>query len=139
MAENKTKPTELAPIDFVNSVEHPQRKADALFLLDWFKKITGEEPVMWGPSLIGYGKYTYKYASGHGGEFFRTGFSPRKQNMSIYVMCGFDESPDLMQKLGKFKTGKSCLYVNKLADIDLEVLQQLVEDSLVYMKEKYGD
>ena len=139
MAENKTKPTELAPIDFVNSVEHPKRKADALFLLDWFKKLTGEEPIMWGPSLIGYGKYTYKYASGHGGEFFRTGFSPRKQNMSIYVMRGFDESLELMQKLGKFKTGKSCLYVNKLADIDLDVLQQLVEDSLVYMKEKYGD
>ena len=92
---------------------------------------------MWGPSIIGFGTYHYKYASGREGDWMLTGFSPRKTKHSLYIMAGFKRFDDLMQKLGKYKTGKSCLYVNKLEDIDEEVLRQLIRESMEYMKEKY--
>ena len=97
------------------------------------KEITGEEPVMWGTSIIGFGSYQYKYASGREGEWFLTGFSPRKQNITLYIMSGFDQYDQLLAKLGKYKTGKSCLYINKINDIDTDVLKELVKQSVEHM------
>ncbi|RPI72272.1 MAG: DUF1801 domain-containing protein [Ignavibacteriales bacterium] len=93
---------------------------------------------MWGPSIIGFGDYHYKYESGREGDFFITGFSPRKQNLTLYIMPGFKRYEELMQNLGKFKTGQSCLYIKKLEDVDLKVLKELIADSVKYMKEKYN-
>jgi len=98
------------------------------------KKITGEEPVMWGSSIIGFGNYTYKYASGREGDWMLTGFSPRKQALTLYIMSGFDAYEGLLGKLGKFKTGKSCLYVKKMEDVDQDVLEELVKQSVDHMK-----
>ena len=137
MAENKTKPTEASVIEFINQVEDEQKKQDAFVILELMKSITKEEPVLWGPSLIGFGNYHYKYESGREGDFFIVGFSPRKTALTIYIMPGFERYNDFMQKLGKFKTGKSCLYLKKLADIDLEVLTELIKASVDYMIEKY--
>lgn len=138
MAKNKTQPTNQSVESFLNAVENEQRKKDGFEVLEMMKKITGEEPVLWGPSLIGFGNYHYKYESGREGDFFRTGFSPRKTALTLYIMSGFSRYDDLMQKLGKYKTGKSCLYVKKLDDVDREVLIELIEESLMFMKEKYG-
>ena len=102
------------------------------------KTITGEEPKMWGSSIIGFGAYHYKYDSGREGDMPKVGFSPRKQSLTLYIMNGFDRYEELMEKLGKHKTGKSCLYVNKLADIDEGVLKELITLSFHYMNEKYG-
>ena len=137
MAENKTQPTNQSVESFLNAVENEQRKKDGFEVLEMMKKITGEEPVLWGPSLIGFGNYHYKYESGREGDFFRTGFSPRKTALTLYIMSGFSRYEDLMQKLGKYKTGKSCLYVKKLDDVDREVLTALIKESLKFMKEKY--
>ena len=93
---------------------------------------------MWGPSIVGYGEYHYKYDSGREGDFLITGFSPRKQALTVYIMPGFSQYDDLMTKLGKYKTGRSCLYINKLEDIDLKVLETLIKKSAAYMKKKYG-
>ena len=138
MAENKTQPTKQSVTSFLNAVENEQRKKDGFEVLELMKEITGEEPVLWGPSLIGFGKYHYKYESGREGDFFRTGFSPRKTALTLYIMSGFSRYDDLMSKLGKYKTGKSCLYLKKLDDVDREVLRELIEESLKFMKEKYG-
>ena len=100
------------------------------------KKITKEEPKMWGPSIIGFGSYHYKYASGREGDFFLTGFSPRKQSLTLYIISGFKRYDELMKKLGKHKTGSSCLYINKLEDIDMKVLKELITESVKYMKTK---
>lgn len=137
MSTNKTQPTDTDPMDFIASVENENRRQDAELMLGIMEEITGEKPVMWGPSLIGYGAYHYKYDSGREGDFFMTGFSPRKQNMALYIMPGFDRFPELMGKLGKHKTGKSCLYINKLKDVDMDVLKTLIEEGYRYMKNKY--
>ncbi len=100
-------------------------------------EITGNRAKMWGPSIVGYGKYHYKYESGREGDFFLTGFSPRKQALTIYIISGFSINPKLMEKLGKYKTGKSCLYVKKLDDLDRSVLAQLVKESVAYIRKKY--
>lgn len=134
--ELKTKVTNVSVIDFINAVGHDQKKEDAYVLLDLLAEITGEEPKMWGPSIIGFGTYHYKYASGQEGDFMAAGFSPRKAKHSIYIMSGFDAHPELMAKLGKYKTGKSCLYVNKLSDIDLNVLKELIHESYQWIKNK---
>ena len=138
-ADNKTKPTAVTPAKFIETVDHPQRKADAKLLLKWFAEVTGLKPKMWGPSLIGYGRYHYKYESGREGDFFLTGFSPRKANLVFYITPGYREEAmqERLSRLGKYKTGKSCLYVNKLADIDLGVLREIVEDGVAYMRENY--
>ena len=138
-AENKTKPTGVTPAKFIASVEHPQRQADAKVLLKWFSEVTGLKPKMWGPSMIGYGRYHYKYETGREGDFFMTGFSPRKTSLSLYIMPGyqFDSMQEKLSRLGKYKTGKSCLYINKLADIDMEVLREIVGEGLAYMRENY--
>ena len=137
MKENKTKLNDSSVMDFLNSVENEKRKSDALIVLDLMKKLTKEEPKMWGSSLVGFGTYHYKYESGREGDFFLTGFSPRKQSLTLYIMNGFERYDKLMSQLGKYKTGKSCLYINKLEDIDLEVLQKLIVESVDYMKNKY--
>jgi hypothetical protein len=101
------------------------------------KDVTGEEPKMWGQGIVGFGTYHYVYASGREGDWPLAGFSPRKRNLTLYIMAGFKRYDDLMSKLGKYKTGKSCLYINKLDDIDLDVLRELVHHSIEYMKQKY--
>ena len=130
MAENKTHPTTADVPAFLNAVAHPTRRADALALDALFQEITGWQPRLWGPSIIGYGQYHYRYATGREGDFLATGFSPRKANLSIYIMPGYQEYGAILSRLGKHKTGKSCLYVNKLADIDMAVLAELIRARL---------
>lgn len=139
MAELKTKPTGEDVRSFLEGVEHEGRREDAFALLAIMQNVTGEAPRMWGPSIVGFGDYHYRYESGREGDWFLTGFSPRKQNLSLYIMAGFDRYDGLLSRLGKFKTGKSCLYVNKLADIDQAVLQELIADSVHYLRERYGE
>ena len=133
MAELKTQKNDGDVEVFLNNVAHDKRRADAFQVLELMKEVTGEAPKMWGDSIIGFGSYHYTYASGREGDWFLTGFSPRKQNLTLYIMAGFDEYDDLMARLGKFKTGKSCLYINKLEDIDQDVLKELVEKSAEHM------
>lgn len=133
MAELKTQKTEASVEAFLNTVEHDRKRADSFEILNLMKEVTGEEPVMWGPSIIGFGSYHYKYASGRDADWFLTGFSPRKQNLTLYIMSGFDAYDKLLAKLGKYKTGKSCLYINKLEDVDMDVLRDLVKKSVEHM------
>lgn len=126
MAEPKTKPTNVSVDKFLAGVTDPARREDCLTVLRMMKRITGEDPVMWGPSMVGFGTYHYKYASGQEGDWFLAGFSPRKTDLTLYVTPGLHRYPDLLKRLGKHKTGKSCLYVKRLADVDLDVLGELV-------------
>ncbi len=134
--ELKTKITDASVTEFLDNVEPEQKRLDAYEILDLMKEVTGEPPKMWGPSIIGFGTYHYKYASGQEGDFMATGFSPRKAKHSLYIMGGVENYPELLSKLGKYKNGKSCLYVNKLADIDKEVLKDLVKASYDYIRNK---
>jgi len=138
-ANNKTQPTKVAAADFINTVEPEKKRADAATLLGFFNRVTGLKPAMWGSAIIGYGRYRYKYESGREGEHMLTGFSPRKANLVVYVMPGYryGEMEEKLSRLGKHKLGKSCLYINKLADIDLDVLEEIVLDGVAYMREKY--
>ena len=129
MAANKTQPTTQKVSEFIAGIEDTGKRADCRELMKMMSGVTGNRAKMWGPSIVGYGKYHYKYASGREGEFFLTGFSPRKQAISVYVMSGFESNPELMEKLGKYKTGKSCLYIKKLDDIDRSVLTKSYLDS----------
>lgn len=126
MAENKTKVTAQDVQAFVAAVPHPTRAKDARTLDALFRKVTGWQPQMWGPSIIGYGRYSYTYKSGRSGEFLATGFSPRKSNLSIYIMPGYADFGPILSRLGKHKFGRSCLYINTLADVDLKVLEELI-------------
>ena len=126
MSDNKTQPTDVQVSEFLQSVEHPTRRADAVALDALFRKLTGYDPVMWGPSIVGYGSYHYVYDSGREGDFLATGFSPRKANLSIYIMPGYTDFGSILGRLGKHKKGASCLYINKLADVDLDVLGELI-------------
>lgn len=137
MSDLKTQPTQKNVKQFINSLTNEKRKQDAFELLELFEDITKQKAVIWGNSIIGFGQYHYKYKSGREGDWPVTGFSPRKQNLSIYVMLGFSRYQDLMNKLGKFKTGRSCLYVNKLEDIDIPVLTTLLQQSIADMKKHY--
>ncbi|MGE0589711.1 MAG: DUF1801 domain-containing protein [Cyclobacteriaceae bacterium] len=137
MAELKTKKNTASVEGFLGKVRDKQRKEDCLKVLELMKKATGEKPVMWGTSIVGFGSYHYVYASGKEGDWPLTGFSPRAQNLTLYIMPGFDKYDDLMSKLGKYKTGKSCLYLKKLDDVDQYVLQKLIGESVKYMKTKY--
>ncbi len=138
MAENKTKPTSSRVSDFLSGVENPVRRADARKVARMMGRVTGKRAKMWGTSIVGYGKYSYQYASGHKGDWMLTGFSPRKQNLAIYIMPGFEPFRPLLDKLGKYKTGKSCLYINRLDDVDETVLEKLVADSVKLMKERHN-
>ena len=130
MAENKTKPTAKSVPEFMEQIQNPQRKADCRKLASLMEQITGSEPKMWGDSIVGFGVYHYKYASGREGDWFLAGFSPRKQNLTVYIMGYLEYYQDYLERLGKFKHGKGCLYINKLGDIDLKVLEELIRTSL---------
>lgn len=136
---NKTLPTKASVRKFVDGIEHPTRRSDARTLLVLFKKITGENPVMWGESIAGFGQYHYKYESAREDDMPMTGFSPRKANLALYVMDGFKDRDALLTKLGKHKTSAACLYINKLADIDETILSKLIEKSYKHMKLSYPD
>ena len=137
MAELKTKLNDANVVSFLQSVKDEKRKLECMTVLALMKKITKVEPAMWGDSIVGFGSYHYKSDSGREGDWFITGFSPRKQNLTIYIIAGFNQYPELMKNLGKFKTGSSCLYINKLADIDMKVLEELIGQSYQYMKKKH--
>ena len=138
MAELKTKVNESDVLKFINHIEHKTRKEDSLILLEMMKEVSGEEPKMWGESIIGFGTYHYKYeGTGREGDWMRIAFSPRKQNLSIYLMNGYSESTQLLNKLGKHKIGKACLYINKLKDVDLNILKELMKESIDYMNKNY--
>lgn len=126
MADNKTEVTEVAIAEFLAQVEPERRRADAQRLDEIFREVSGFEPRMWGPSIVGYGRYHYKYESGREGDFLATGFAPRKANLVIYIMPGYTDFSAILARLGKHKIGKSCLYINKLNDIDLGVLKELI-------------
>jgi hypothetical protein len=125
MAELKTQPTGVDPRGYIASVEHPVRRADAELLLGLLGDASEQEPRMWGPSIIGYGSYHYRYASGHEGDACAIGFSPRKANLALYGLLHASEAAGLLPRLGKHRTGAGCLYINKLADVDLDVLSDL--------------
>ena len=134
MTELKTKPTTQTAHEFLTaSVMDDARRADCFTLIELMKKATGCHPVMWGPSIVGFGKYHDRGASGREGDWMVTGFSPRKNDLTLYIMPGFDNYADLMQKLGKYKTGKSCLYLKRLADVDKKLLKQLITASVKAM------
>jgi hypothetical protein len=137
MAELKTKVSNASVQDFLNSIEPESKRQDAFTLLELFEKITREEAKLWGSSIIGFGTYHYKYDSGQEGDACLTGFSPRKANLTIYIMPGFKQYQDLLEKLGKHKTSVSCLYINKLSDINIDVLSQLIKKGYTDMKKKY--
>jgi len=134
MAELKTKKNEASVEKFLDGVKDAKKREDSYIILKIMKQITKADPKMWGTSMIGFGSYHYKYSSGREGDWFVTGFSPRKQNLTLYIMSGFSKYPDLLKKLGKFKTGKSCLYINKIEDIDINILKELIKQSVGYLK-----
>lgn len=139
MAELKTKPTNQSAREFLNTIEPKQKQEDSLILLEMFQKVTGEKPVMWGSSILGFGKYHYKSEkSAQEGDWMLVGFSPRKQNLTLYIMHGNDKSQELLAKRGKHKSSGGsmggCLYINKLSDVDKTVLSKLIEKSFHYMK-----
>lgn len=138
MADLKTKKNQASVQQFLASVENEKRRKDAQVVLKLMREITGEKPAMWGPSIVGFGSYHYRYESGREGDWMLTGFSPRKQALTLYIMDGFDGHDHLMSKLGKYKTGKSCLYVKSLEDVDMDVLRELVTESVAYMRRTYG-
>ena len=137
VAGNKTRPTRASVTGFMSGIEDPQQRRDAKRVAAMMRKATGSRARMWGPSIVGYGRYHYRYASGREGDFMITGFSPRKQSLTVYIMPGFKPFASLMRKLGKYKTGKSCLYIKRLQDVDEDVLQQLISESVEHMRDKY--
>jgi hypothetical protein len=138
MAETKTKPTEVPVKDFIDKVDSEQVRDDCRTLVKMMKKITGSPPKMWGPSIVGFGKYHYKYASGHEGDAPLAAFSPRKGNLTVY-MLEFPGRESLLKKLGKAKTSKACIYVKKLDDIDMDVLEKIVKGSMDHTMKLYPD
>ncbi|MBI5950136.1 MAG: DUF1801 domain-containing protein [Chloroflexi bacterium] len=135
MAELKTKLNDASVIDFLNGIKDKGKRADSFEILKMMGQVTKQEPKMWGSSIVGFGEYHYKYKSGREGDWFVTGFSPRKQNLTLYVMGGFTPHTDLLKKLGKYKTGVGCLYINKLADVDVKVLKELLKQSVKAAKQ----
>lgn len=132
MSDLKTRPTSESVTDFLNGVPDEKKRRDAFELLELMKRVTNEEPKMWGPSIVGFGSYHYKY-SGREGDWFVAGFSPRKHALTLYIMSGFSKHDELMEKLGNHKTGKSCLYIKKLEDVDTDVLEELLRRSAEYV------
>ena len=131
MAELKTKLNDGDVIAFLNSVENEQRKKDSFIVLEMMKEITGKEPKMWGASIVGFDTYHYVYASGREGDWMKIGFSPRKQALTLYLNAGYEERlPKLLEKLGKYKTGKACLYIKKMEDVNPDVLREMILESL---------
>ena len=137
MAENKTKATSASVTEFIGSIDDKQMQADSRKVAAMMRRATGKRARMWGASMVGYGTYHYRYASGREGDFMITGFSPRKRALTIYIMPGFAPFDKLMARLGKYKTGKSCLYIKRLADVDENVLERLIGASVEYMRKTY--
>jgi hypothetical protein len=137
MAERKTKATAVAPADFIAAVSDPVRRADAETLCALMARLSGEPAAMWGPTIIGFGSYSYTYDSGHSGEMCRIGFSPRKAEQVLYVLGGGEAEAELLARLGKHRTGKSCLYIKRLADVDMGVLEAVIAASLARMDAAY--
>ncbi|MGB8800609.1 MAG: DUF1801 domain-containing protein [Candidatus Acidiferrales bacterium] len=137
MAENKTKPTKISVAAFILALTDPTRRADAKTLVKLMQGVAGEKPKMWGPSIIGFGSYHYRYDTGREGDMPLIGFSPRKAAIVLYNMIGFSDSAALLAKLGKHSTGKGCLYIRKLADVDQKVLQALAVKSVAGMRARY--
>lgn len=137
MAELKTKATKASVQAFINAIEDEERRKECRELHKMMRAITGKKSQMWGSSIVGFGNYHYKYKSGRDGNWFITGFSPRKQALTVYIMPGFSRYPSLMKRLGKFKLGASCLYLKRLDDVDRDVLHSLIEQSVGDMHEIY--
>ena len=137
-SQNKTIATKQDVSTFVEAIKDQAQISDTKELIRLMKKITGEKPVIWGDSIVGFGTYHYKYASGREGDFMKIGFAPRKNKFSIYIMAGFRRYEELLADLGNYKTGKSCLYIKNLGQIDKKVLSELIDQSYRYMTEKYG-
>ena len=137
MAEPKTIPNNQSVEAFIDSVEPETKRDDAGEILNLMKKITGEKPAMWRPSIVGFGKYKYVYESGRAGDWMLTGFSPRKQALTLYLMSGYEKLGGLLEKLGKYKNSVSCLYIKRLSDIDMNVLEEMIRESIKIIKKRY--
>lgn len=135
--EQKTKETDASVVEFIESVDSPKKREDAYKLLQIFEETSGFEAKMWGPSIIGFGSYHYKYETGHEGDAPLVGFSPRKAKISLYFATGDTERENLLEKFGKHTTGKACIYINKLADVDIEVLRSLITQSIRFLQKMY--
>jgi hypothetical protein len=136
MTELKTRVNRASVREFLNAIEDDSKRRDCFEVLKLMKEITREQPKMWGTSIVGFGSYHYRYASGREGDWMITGFSPRKQAITLYIMPGFDRYEELLKKLGRYSTGSSCLYIKRLADVDMKVLKELVRDSFKAMKSR---
>lgn len=136
-ANNNTMPTKISVREFVDAIDNETRRKDAKALLKVFKEVTGMSPQMWGATIIGYGRYHYKYDSGREGESLMTGFSPRKANIVLYITPGYADIDSYLQRLGKHKVGKSCLYINKLGDVDIELMKEIIAYGVDYMQANY--
>lgn len=139
MARVKTKPTGASVDDYLNRIEPEQKRIDAFALKEIFARASGYPAVMWGENIIGYGSYHYKYNSGREGDWMITAFAPRSHSLVVYIMPGFSNYGELLERLGHYRTGRSCLYINKLEDVDLDVLEELIAQSVAYMNAKYGE
>ena len=137
MAENKTKPNKASVAAFIKGIEDKQKRSDVKKVVAMMREATASRARMWGTNIVGFGRYHYKYDSGREGDFMITGFSPRKQALTLYIIPGFTHFESLMSKLGKYKTGKSCLYIRRLSDVDEKVLRQLIVGSVKYMRKNY--
>jgi hypothetical protein len=139
MYELKTKENDSSVIEFIETVESPKKREDAYQLLDIFTETTGYDAKMWGPSIIGFGSYHYKYKTGHEGDAPLVGFSPRKAKISLYFATGDPDREKLLEKFGKHTSGKACVYINKIADIDVDVLKELIQQSVKFLQDTYPD
>ena len=137
MSEPKTKLNDASVVKFLASVENEQQRKDSFEILELMKAATGTEPMMWGDSIIGFGSYHFKYASGKEGDWMRIGFSPRKGKTSLYLMCGVEHEKEILDRIGKYKSGKSCFYIRRLSDVKKDVLLELIESALNKMDEQY--
>ena len=137
MSDLKTRKNDSNVIDFINGIEDEQKRRDCHEVMQIMKEVTGKEPEMWGNGIVGFGSYHYKYESGREGDWFLTGFSPRKQNLSLYIMAGFSQYESLLADLGKHKTGKSCLYIKRLQDVNLDILRKMIDSSVLMIEKKY--
>ena len=135
MAELKTKPTDASVKEFLNQIPDKERREDCFAVAKMMEEITGEKPKMWGPSIVGFGTYHYKYASGREGDWPVTGFSPRKKDLTLYIMMGFEKHPELMEELGKHSVGKSCLYIKRLSDVHVPTLKKLIKASVKNLRD----
>jgi hypothetical protein len=135
VAENKTKPTNQSVAEFLNKIPDAERREDCRAIAKLMEEITGSKPKMWGPAIVGFGSYHYKYESGREGDWLVTGFSPRKQDLTLYIMMGFEKHADLLKQLGKHRTAKSCLYIKRLSDVHAPTLKKLIKASLKQLRE----